>query len=63
VYQSALGERVGYAIYDRGLMLSSDRIVGPAIVEEPSSTTVIHSGDVLTVGDYGELVIEIGASQ
>ena len=61
VYQPALGERIGYAIYDRSLMLSSDRIVGPAIIEEPSSTTVIHAGDSLTVGEYGELVIEIGS--
>jgi N-methylhydantoinase A len=39
--------------------LSSDLIEGPAIIEEPSSTTVIHAGDVLTVGEYGELVIEV----
>ena len=37
---------------------SSDSLEGPAIVEEPSSTTVIHAGDVLTVGEHGELVID-----
>ena len=37
--------------------VQSDSLEGPAIVEEPSSTTVIHAGDVLTVGEHGELVI------
>ena len=37
---------------------STDSLEGPAIVEEPSSTTVIHAGDVLTVGEHGELVIQ-----
>ena len=62
VYQPGTGERVGYAIYDRGSMLCSDRIVGPAIVQEPSSTTVIHADDGLTVGQYGELVIDVGTA-
>ena len=38
---------------------AGDSISGPAIVEEPSSTTMVHSGDVLTVGVYGELRIDI----
>jgi N-methylhydantoinase A len=58
VYQYEQSRRVDYTIYDRGLLLGGDRIDGPAIIEEPSSTTVIHSGDVLTVGQYGELVID-----
>ena len=41
-------------------LLAGDRVDGPAIIEEPSSTTVVHAGDVLTVGKYGELVIQIG---
>jgi len=63
VYHPPTGERVAYAIYDRGSLLCSDRIVGPAIVEEPSSTTVIHAGDGLTVGRYGELVIDVGTTE
>jgi len=49
-----------YLVYDRRLLRGSDGLEGPAIVEEPSSTTVIHEGDRLSVGDYGELVIDIG---
>ena len=61
VYDSGLGEWTEYAVYDRRKMLGGDRIAGPAIVEEHSSTTVVHAGDVLTVGGYGELVIDVGA--
>ena len=60
VYLRERGRQVNYPVYERGLLLSSDRIDGPAIVEEPSSTTVVHSGDVLVVGEYGQLVIDIG---
>jgi N-methylhydantoinase A len=60
VYQSERGEYEQYTVYDRGRLLWGDRVAGPAIIEEPSSTTVVHAGDVLTVGKYGELVIAIG---
>jgi N-methylhydantoinase A len=57
VYRADARAHVDYAVYDRRRLRSSDSIEGPAIVEEPSSTTVFHSGDVLTVGEHGELVI------
>jgi N-methylhydantoinase A len=60
VYQSALDRTVDYAVYDRGRLLWGDRVDGPAIIEEASATTLLHAGDVMTVGQYGELVIEIG---
>ena len=40
VYQAALDTAVDYAVYDRGRLLCGDRLDGPAIIEEPSSTTV-----------------------
>lgn len=60
VYQPILDQQRDYGVYERNLLRGSDRIDGPAIIEEPTSTTVIHAGDVLTVGEYGELVITIG---
>jgi N-methylhydantoinase A len=57
VYRADARAHVDYAVYDRRRLRSSDSFEGPAIVEEPSSTTVFHSGDVLTVGEHGELVI------
>ena len=63
VYQPGLDKPVDYAVYDRDRLLGADRVDGPAIVEELSSTTVIQTGDMMTVGEYGELIIEIGAEQ
>jgi N-methylhydantoinase A len=63
VYQPGLDTYVDYTVYDRNLLLSLDRVDGPAIIEEPSATTIIPAGDVMVVGEYGELVIEIGANQ
>jgi N-methylhydantoinase A len=35
------------------------RIEGPAVIEEPNSTTLVHPGDVATVGDAGHITIAI----
>ncbi len=48
-------------VYVRERLEPGQRIVGPAIVEEYASTTVLWPGDVLTRGAGGELVIEIAA--
>jgi N-methylhydantoinase A len=60
VYQPVLDRPTDYAVYDRGRLWWGDRVDGPAIIEEASSTTVLHAGDGMMVGRYGELVIEIG---
>jgi N-methylhydantoinase A len=60
VYLRERNKRMDYPVYDRSLLFSSDRVEGPAIIEEPTSTTIIHAGDVLKVGEYGELIIDIG---
>jgi N-methylhydantoinase A len=49
-----------YTIYDRTALQYRDRFEGPAIIEEPTSTTVVHTGDLVTVGEFGELIIEHG---
>jgi N-methylhydantoinase A len=59
VYRHELGKTLDYTIYDREKLLAGNRISGPAIIEERSSTTVIHANDTLAVGDYGELVISL----
>ncbi|MBK8020656.1 MAG: hydantoinase/oxoprolinase family protein [Chloroflexi bacterium] len=48
-----------YQVYDRFKLGIGDVIPGPAIVEEPSSTTMVHTGDTLSVGEYGELIIDV----
>lgn len=59
VFRHETGKQEEYTVYDREKLMAGNQIKGPAIVEEPSSTTVLHVGDTLTVGDYGELVIDI----
>jgi N-methylhydantoinase A len=35
------------------------RIEGPAVIEEPNATTLIHPGDLATVSDAGHLIIDV----
>lgn len=57
VYRTGSDRKVDYAVYDRRKLRASDSLEGPAIIEEQSSTAVIHDGDILTVGGHGELII------
>lgn len=47
-------------IYERELLGGGVSLEGPAIVEEPDSTTVIFPEQHLSVDEYGNLMIEIG---
>lgn len=46
-------------IFRRMNLTEESKIVGPAIIEEPASTTVVHPGDVLTVDKTGNLIISL----
>ncbi|MDR1710484.1 MAG: hydantoinase/oxoprolinase family protein [Propionibacteriaceae bacterium] len=52
-----------YGLYSRESLLAGDRIAGPAVVVEHTATTVMHAGETLTVGDYGELTIDIAGQE
>lgn len=60
IYNPETRTREPYSIYDRETLVAGTEIPGPAIIEEPTSTTVIHKGDNLAVGRYGELLVKIG---
>lgn len=47
-------------VYRRAAMSIAAPVAGPAIVEEPSSTTVIHPGQVGEIDRFGNLIIETG---
>ena len=47
--------------YARMALRAGNQIVGPAVVEEHASTTVLLPGDSLVVDDFGNLTITIGA--
>lgn len=48
-----------YALIAREGLLAGDVVEGPAVITEHTATTVMHDGDRLEVGQYGELVISI----
>lgn len=49
-------------VYDRLRLSPGATIEGPAIVEEKSSSTVMHPGQKLEVDDYGNLIIHTGVN-
>jgi N-methylhydantoinase A len=48
--------------YNRMLLTAGNRILGPALIEEHASTTVVNPQDALEVDAFGNLQIEIGRS-
>ncbi|MFD0824187.1 hydantoinase/oxoprolinase family protein [Neobacillus sp. M.A.Huq-85] len=48
------------AVYDRNYMEPGMKVTGPAIIEEPSTSTVIYSKQSLVVDPYGNLIIDTG---
>jgi N-methylhydantoinase A len=49
--------------YDRAKFVASNKIRGPALIEEYASTTVVHPDDTLEVDGIGNLVIAIGGDR
>lgn len=50
-------------VYLRDQLRSGNRIVGPALIEEHASTTVVQPGDELCVDELGNLQISIGSDR
>jgi N-methylhydantoinase A/oxoprolinase/acetone carboxylase beta subunit len=55
-------EQVATRYYDRTALKAGNRLVGPAIVNQYDSTTVIPPGIEAHVDRFGNIVIEVGAS-
>src|SRR6267142_593638 len=47
----------------RPSLTAGARIEGPAVIEEPNATTLIHPGDVATVTEAGHLIIDVALEQ
>ncbi|MFJ8244796.1 hydantoinase/oxoprolinase family protein [Peribacillus asahii] len=45
-------------IYDRGTLLEGHKIVGPAVIEESASSTIIRPNHFVTVDNFGNLHIK-----
>lgn len=54
------GVKEDYKLVAREDLRAGDQLDGPAVVTEHTATTVMHTGDRLTVGEYGEIAITIG---
>ena len=52
-----------YALVAREDLRAGDVLEGPAVVTEHTATTVMHEGDRLEVGEYGELTISINNAE
>ena len=53
------GKEQAAVIYDRSKLRQSDVIIGPAIVVEMDSTTLIETGCVATVDKVGNILINL----
>jgi N-methylhydantoinase A len=51
------GRPVQARVYERASLGRGDRLVGPAIVEQPDTTVLIPTGDVADVDRFGNLLI------
>jgi N-methylhydantoinase A len=60
VHLSADQPEVPYRLYRRQDLRAGDRIGGSAVITEHTATTVVHQGDRLEVGRYGEMIISLG---
>ena len=61
-----MGERHGFLdtpVYRRADLPPGAKLDGPAIIEEPASTTVVLPNDHVEVAQTGELVIEIAREE
>jgi N-methylhydantoinase A len=61
-----MGERHGFVdtpVYRRAELGPGTKFDGPAIIEEPASTTVMLPNDRVEVAPSGELVIRIGEEE
>ena len=48
-------------IYEADRLEPGMAFAGPAIVEDPGMTTVVHPGNPVSIDNYGNIHIEVGA--
>lgn len=53
------GAYLEHTVYERALLCAGARLIGPAIVEERESTTIIDAGGHASVDSHGTLVIDV----
>lgn len=62
VLDPEIGE-VACAVYNRQQLLAGHTVVGPAAIEEETTTTLLRNGDTAVVDSLGNLRLEIGMTK
>lgn len=60
-YCPVVGKFVAHAVYQRQLLGVDTHIQGPAIIEEPESTTIVGVGASMTIDASGSLIVQLPA--
>jgi uncharacterized membrane protein (UPF0182 family) len=60
VYVRATANNSAYPLLQKVLVSFGDVIEGPAVINEHTATTIMHQGDRAEVGQFGEIVIQVG---
>jgi N-methylhydantoinase A/oxoprolinase/acetone carboxylase beta subunit len=63
VYFEEVGRYEPMPIYLRSALARDQEIVGPAVVEQPDTTTVVYPGQTLRVDRTGNLIIAVAAPE
>lgn len=62
VYFENFDEPLGARILWRPGIAAGTEITGPAVIEEPNSTTLLYPGDQATVDEHGHLIVSVGGA-
>jgi N-methylhydantoinase A len=62
VWFTERGGWVKSAVFDRTALRCGNRIAGPAVVEEPDASTLVHPGGEASVDEHANLVLQVSAS-
>lgn len=57
-FSAASSSPTDVPVYDRGLLRAGHRFAGPALVDQYDATTVVCPGQVVTVDELGNLMVE-----
>src|SRR5438552_953751 len=61
IYSTVVEDLLEYRVYQRDHLRAGDTVTGPAAIEESGTTTLIDTGDTLSVEDHGSLIIHVAA--
>jgi len=61
IYSTLAADTKEFRVYQREDLRPGDAIDGPAAIEEPGTTTIVDTGDNISIEDHGCLVIHLNA--